>query len=227
MHNSTNPDIIKQELEEKGHIVLKITNIRHRFNKNPLPMFFVDLKPAENNKTIFKIEFLLNTKIAFEPPIKKREIPQCTRCQLYGHTKNFCFRQPRCVKCTGNHATSECPIKTKSNSVKCVHCNGNHPANYRGCSVYKELQRQKFPALRKKEVPTSTIPVTQQFTSRKSYAQVVKSINSNTPEEALPQVPTANHDDMSELKQMMKTIMEQMGSMLNLLTTLISKLSNA
>lgn len=34
--------------------------------------------------------------------------------------------------------------------MKCVFCNGNHPANYKGCAVFKELQKTKFPTLRQK-----------------------------------------------------------------------------
>lgn len=115
-------------------------------------MFFVNLKNEKNNKEIYSIEYLLNTKIYFEPPNKKREISQCQRCQRYGHTKNFCARQPRCVKCVENHLTSECSRRGKSTNIKCVLCKGNDPANYRGCQVYKELQKIKHPPLRKKEV---------------------------------------------------------------------------
>jgi len=35
----------------------------------------------------------------------KREIPQCINCQSYGHTKSFCFRRAKCVKCAGDYPT--------------------------------------------------------------------------------------------------------------------------
>jgi hypothetical protein len=38
-------------------------------------MFFVDLKPAPNNKDILQVEFLQQCKIKFEPPNHKRDIP--------------------------------------------------------------------------------------------------------------------------------------------------------
>lgn len=84
----------------------------------------------------------------FEPPRPKREIPQCANCQRYGHTKRFCYRSLRCVKCAGNHATTACLRKEWSDFVKCVLCSGNHPANYKGCMVYKDLQKTKYPAPR-------------------------------------------------------------------------------
>ena len=48
---------------------------------------------------MYKVKKLLNTIITFEPPRAKRDIPQCTRCQAHGHTKNYCFKTPACVKC--------------------------------------------------------------------------------------------------------------------------------
>lgn len=43
----------------------------------PLSLFFVDLEPNSANKNIFNIEYLLNAKITFEPPLKKPDIVQC------------------------------------------------------------------------------------------------------------------------------------------------------
>jgi hypothetical protein len=98
MHYSMNPDDIKAEIENLGHKVANIWNIKQYQAKLPLSMFFVDLKPAPTNKDIFDVEFLKQCKIKFEPPRHKREISQCTNCQRYGHTKDYCHLQPRCVK---------------------------------------------------------------------------------------------------------------------------------
>jgi len=35
-----------------------------------------------------------------------------------------------------------------------VLCEGNHPANYKGCTIYKDLQKRHFPTLRKNEITT-------------------------------------------------------------------------
>jgi hypothetical protein len=68
----------------------------------------VDLKPTPNNNDIFQIEYLQQCKITFEPPKQKTDIAQCANSQRYGHTKNSCHHTPRCVKCAGNHLTSQC-----------------------------------------------------------------------------------------------------------------------
>lgn len=169
MHYSTETDSIKEEIENHGHTVLNIINMRQRTTKNPLSMFSIDLKPDENNQSIYMIEYLLNTKIKFEAPHFKREIPQCTNCQRYGHTKNFCFHPPRCVKCTGKHRTSDCLHKERSDKVKCVLCGENHPANYKGCTIYKQLQKAKFPALRNKRITPKQNTIEQTVRNSKKH----------------------------------------------------------
>jgi len=82
---------------------------------------------------------MLGHTVKFGPPHPKREIPQCIKCQRYGHTKGFCNRKARCVKYAGNHPTFNCPRKVKSENVKCVLCERNHSANYKGCTIYKDL----------------------------------------------------------------------------------------
>lgn len=58
-----------------------VWSIKQRGTKNPLPLFYVEIKPDLNNKQIYSIEHLLQCKINFESPHRKREIPQCANCQ--------------------------------------------------------------------------------------------------------------------------------------------------
>jgi hypothetical protein len=88
LHYSIPIDELKEKLQKKGHPVRNILNIRHRVNKYPLSMFYVDLEPKDNNKEIYNLQYLNNMKINVEPPNKKNTIIQCTRFQLYGHSKN-------------------------------------------------------------------------------------------------------------------------------------------
>lgn len=152
IHHTVDIAELTEEIIKKGHIVTGIHNIKHRTTKMPLSMFYVNLKPQENNKSIYDIQFLQNMKVQVEPPHTKREIVQCLRCQTYGHTKSYCNRQPRCVKCGNNHLTSLC-TKSKETAATCVLCEGNHPANYKDCIVYKEIQKRKYP-LRSKQQET-------------------------------------------------------------------------
>jgi hypothetical protein len=150
---------IKEELKKKEHTVRNILNIRQRVNKYPLSMFYVDLEPKKNNKEIYKLQYLNNIKINVEPPNKKNTIIQCTRCQLYGHSKTYYKRPYKRVKCGGNHMTTECQ-KSKETPAKCALCSGQHTANYKGCTVYRGLQnaRSKL-SNRNQQIPgRQTIP---------------------------------------------------------------------
>ena len=243
IHHSTEIESIKEEIESHGHKVRNIVNMRQKITKKPLSLFAVELEPADNNKSIYTIEYLLNMKIKFEVPHYNREIPQCTNCQTYGHTKNFCSRAPRCVKCTGSHRTSNCLRKKRSDQVKCVLCEGNHPANYKVCEIYKQLRNAHFPTLRNKQTtknqnavtsvsqtpqPTSQPKSGESIRTGSTYAQAASGqrIEDNSMNNSTPNQPyiIQQSNDLQELKSMMKGLMEQMSTMLNLLTTIVSKM---
>ena len=87
LRHSIDQDVIKDEFQVLGHTARNVLNIRHRLTKVPLPVYFVDLEPYDNNKSIFDLHFLCNMKIAVEAPRKKNSIVKFTRCQSYRHTK--------------------------------------------------------------------------------------------------------------------------------------------
>jgi hypothetical protein len=120
-------------------------------------MHFIDIKPHDNNKEIYKINTLLNTIVQFEAPYAKREFLQCMRCQKFGHTKNYCTKNPRCVKRAEEHLNNECPRKVRDDNVKCVNCNEKHLTNYRGYMVHKQLQQKIYPRLGERNIATRPI----------------------------------------------------------------------
>ena len=138
MHPKTNLHRLSDELAKIGHQTRTINNITRFDTKQPLPLFLIELEPRNNNKEIYDIKQILNTIVTVETPRHKKDIPQCMRCQQYGHTKNYCNRSPDCVKCAKNHLTIHCPYSGKIEEVKCYNCNGNHPASYKGCEIRKQ-----------------------------------------------------------------------------------------
>ena len=108
IHHSVDLDELKFELQTLGHEVTSISNIRHRVTKNPQSLFFVDIKQKENNKEVYNVNRLMNSTVKIEPPLVKKEIVQCKRCQRYGHTQKYCNHNFRCVKCAGSHPTDQC-----------------------------------------------------------------------------------------------------------------------
>lgn len=141
LHYATPVATIKQELANYGYEATNVSNVISRF-KTPLPMFFVDVSKATFNEKIFDIDSLYYTRVKIEEPRKKRMIPQCVRCQQYGHTKTYCNHPPKCVRCGLGHESKTC-TKTRETAATCANCDGAHPANYRGCETLKELRKNR------------------------------------------------------------------------------------
>ena len=242
MHPSVDINDLKTEIETFNHKVIKISNIRNRITKTPLPLFYIEIEVKNNNKEIYNITRLLNTVVSFEPPRKKRDIPQCLNCQEFGHTKNYCFKIPVCVKCANNHLTKDCQIKEKIKEVVCANCSGNHPASYKGCTARKQLQQKLFPRLREKTLAnqTANIPkssngplINNIVNTNLTYAQAVKNQDENKftaePNQNNKQTITeSSHNENvnnNKLQHMIEQLMSRMDTMLNLLTTLINKIA--
>lgn len=230
LHASTEKEEIKIAIEELGHKVLNVWNIQNSKTKQALPMWNIELESRENNKDIYGVKYLLHCRILFEAPRPKRAIPQCTNCQDYNHTQKFCNRKPRCVKCAGSHHTSHCPRKERSNQVKCVLCEGNHPANYKGCTVYKELLKVRYPPPitqhKRRHTSVEQVPTNKTTNNGKSYASATKEL----PKQPTTQTAKLEDDNQktNELKAITETLvalMNQMLIMTQTLTDLISKMS--
>jgi len=173
LHRSKDLHDIEQAIMEKGHEVTNIRNAKQRSTNRPLPLQFIDIKAHTTNKEIYRITTLLHTMVPVEAPHVKRAIPQCMRCQKYGHTKHYCRNSPKCVKCAEQHLTSECPFQ--DTAVKCANCGDQHPANYGGCMKHKKLQ-QLHHKLRDRYLTQNPIPTgaSKLNPSAISYAQAVK-----------------------------------------------------
>lgn len=134
---SVTDEDIKTELSKK-FTVKRVTRLLNK-DKYPMPLCAVDIERDDNSSEIFNVTRYEHSIISVEPRRKSKDIPQCTRCQRYGHTKNYCKLEPRCVKCTQNHHYSQCP-KRAGEKPSCINCEGDHTANYRGCPYYTNIK---------------------------------------------------------------------------------------
>lgn len=112
-------------------------------------MFYLTFDPTQDINKVYEISTILSSVVKIVPIVKPKKIPQCTKCQGFGHTKNYCCKPARCVKCAGRHTTDSC-VKPVEIPPKCVNCGESHPANYRGCIVPKELQKIRNASVRLK-----------------------------------------------------------------------------
>lgn len=181
LHSSCLPNRIVEHLALQGYKIQDAANKLNWRNKEPLNMFMLSFQKDEDINKIYSIKSILGCKVDIQPWKTSKLIPQCKRCQAYGHTQKYCCKEPRCVKCTGKHLTKDCK-KSVETKAKCVHCGEPHPANYRGCSVAKELQNMKNKMTKKNvTAPTAQVPSTNKkpsahkhTTNNVTYAQVTK-----------------------------------------------------
>ena len=229
LHHSVDIQELKEEISKLGHTVRNIINARHRITKDPLNLFFVDLEPSGNNKDIYNITTLQNSVIQIEAPRQGKHIVQCTRCQLYGHTKTYCNRPYVCVKCSGRHSTASCK-KTNTTPATCALCGGDHPANYKGCDFYQKQYHAKYSTQRPytKYNPSTDPPPHPQASSRsqhKTYAQALWST------ESIPASPNVNEPIslstfLREFQAMFQQLIQQNTMILNMLTMLINNINH-
>lgn len=219
LHSSCLPNRIVEDLTSQGYKIEDAVNKLSWKSKEPLSMFMLSFQKDEDIKKIYGIKSILGCKVDIQPLKTSKLIPQCKRCQAYGHTQKYCSKEPRCVKCTGKHLTRDCnkPAEAKP---KCVHCGEPHPANYRGCIVAKELQNIKDKNTRKNvAVPTNSQrpsangdkrpSVIKPVTKSVSYAQMTKGA----------QPPPQSH-----MKPVSPNMDEKINKIINLLTNFDERL---
>lgn len=223
LHHSTSISDIKARLLSLGHQVRSVRNAISRTTKEPLPMFFVDLDPNVNNKEIYNIRSFKNAIITIEATKRFDDIVQCFRCQEFGHTKSYCRKPYRCVKCGLGHSTAECkkPANTPPN---CVHCEGNHTASYKGCTTYQKLANRKVFINNRKgneqnkyNAPYNSNPGQNSYESRSqpnvwTYAQAVRG-----------EQPSEN-GILGKIEAMLAKQIELTNTLMNMMSMLMSKL---
>jgi hypothetical protein len=180
LHHSFQPVNILHSLKEQGFQALNATPKLKWRTKEPLDMFIVSFHRNTDINKIFEIKTICRAIVTVESLRSNKLIPQCKICQSLGHTRNYCHKTPKCVKCAGSHLTLLCD-KPQLAQPKCCHCGKNHPANYRGCEVIKELQKlrdnknkpkQQSKYKHVEEVPANNAPKNTQPLG-KTYSQVV------------------------------------------------------
>lgn len=80
---------------------------------------FLFLNPADTNKTIYELEYLLHLKIEFEAPSQKGLFLNTPDASAMNRQK-FSNYSLRYVKFTNDHATKHWPRKEKLANVKSI-----------------------------------------------------------------------------------------------------------
>lgn len=210
LHYTCKPEMIVEDLRKKGYKLIEATPKLQFQTKKPLNMFMLTFSHDEDINKIYAISSIMGSKVEVVALKKNRLVPQCKKCQGYGHTQKYCAKEPRCVKCTGKHLTIACD-KPKNDKPKCIHCAGEHPANYRGCMVAKEMQKIRQNQTKKANRPNPpqrNANPPQQYhrgisTDKRTYSQVVANETGNAKAELQKEnTEELLHQILDRLKEM-------------------------
>lgn len=128
------------------------------------------------------------------------------------------------MRCGDHHSSSTC-TKSRDAPPRCALCFGEHPANYRGCSVYKDLQNRKKPHqntfqsdnIRNKKLNVQSdhpVETSLKYPNRSpTYAQVT----SNEPPNNLTSSPVL------DLNKIMSSFIDDFKQLINPLIALLTK----
>ena len=167
LHHTCSSESIKTFLKGMG---LKISSVESKISwkdKKPLNMFALTFDNDESTEKIYGITQILGCKVEIVSMKSSKLIPQCKNCQQFGHTKTYCKKAPRCVKCAGKHLTIDCD-KAAEQQARCVNCGESHPANYRGCLVARELQNMKDARGQKPRIRRNSSPISHGTNEKKT-----------------------------------------------------------
>jgi hypothetical protein len=88
-------------------------------------------------------------------------------------------------------------------------CAGNHPVNYKGCTIYKDLQKKTYSPLHLKQfTPPAQIKQTLHTQPGVTYAQITKQNSyaaTNIEQDQHINQPLQQTSDIQDLKNMMKS----------------------
>lgn len=140
------PAVIVAELEAKGFPTKYVKEILPRKGSKGGPTYYVLLDRINNDEKsrLYDISELLNIpNVMVEGWVPRAgTVPQCHRCQAFGHASGGCHHPPRCVKCAGEHFAAECN-RDPDQPPKCANCRGKHVACSRTCPHYLREARRR------------------------------------------------------------------------------------
>lgn len=194
-------------------IVEKVTKFSTDYSRKKgfdTGLFLITLKVGADLCSLTNIKEILNQIVTFERPNMNLKIPQCWRCQQWGHFSKNCNRPFACVKCDVSHAPGDCKF-VSDDEVKpfCVNCKKRgHPSNFTGCPAFV-----KYCTIRNKQVQESKSRATlastnvsqaiQHRNSGQTFASLFKDTD-RTPTQVASQKPALITEFLNIAKQILQ-----------------------
>jgi len=136
--SSTPETHIASALEELGHTLKNVTNVKHQLIRTPLPLFFVDIDPKVYDNSIFDNTSLLTRILKLRNSIKDDRFQNFR--SIYPMAKPVLTAYTNQNVSNVGATTIISPVKKSSDlPAKWTLCEQPHPVNYKGCQIYKHL----------------------------------------------------------------------------------------
>ncbi|GFY72083.1 nucleic-acid-binding protein from transposon X-element [Trichonephila inaurata madagascariensis] len=158
--SSTSIEDIKTNLTEQGVLVIKVAQLTQRKSKFPLPIFMVKVrKNAEDAMDIYDVSKCCYMSIVIDPFKKRPGATQCYKRNYFNHSSANCEMKPRCLKCSKDHPTGNCPIKERIKNPECIKCKEKgHMGNWSNCKAFPQIKSKKRSHRRKSQLRKKSQP---------------------------------------------------------------------
>jgi len=137
---------ITENLKEKGVIPVEVRRmklIKKRYDEEANYIVYFAPGTADLNR-LRKIKAVCFAICRWDHYNNAKRGPiQCHRCQNLGHGQRNCNLPFRCVICSEQHPSIDCPLTQEtgadSSKLKCANCGGNHAASFTNCDKKVEF----------------------------------------------------------------------------------------
>lgn len=198
----TNPALMKEALATHGLVPVDIKKLsvkNPRYNDQATFLLYFKQSEKITLAKLQQVKAIDHLVVSFRPYSRNFVGPtQCAKCLHFGHGKQNCNLLSRCVRCGGNHASSDCSLvqnkddprsRIPQDQVKCANCGGLHTANFNRCPArlqyiqMKQVIHQGRVPKQPRQVPivrrVSVAPPPQPL--HDSWASIVAKGTNNTP----------------------------------------------
>lgn len=146
--NDVKASLIEQNIKPFDIKMIPIKN--KKFEDQQIYLIYFLKSDKMKLSTLKEIKVINYMRVNFDFYRHKRQGPtQCARCQSFGHGTQHCRKDPKCVRCAGDHKSAECNLISATNhkipqdSIKCSNCNQNHTANFSKCEARLKFMQRK------------------------------------------------------------------------------------
>jgi hypothetical protein len=102
------PEDIKKDLLSKGVPVVNVYKMKN--TNSSLYVVITDSKTSLSDIQA-KVRTAEYVVVRWQRLINTKQIVQCHKCQVWGHSTSNCYSSVKCLKCAQNHLTRDCALK--------------------------------------------------------------------------------------------------------------------